>query len=134
MLLVAMVPARAEGTASRLALVIGNAAYDSAALPALKNPANDAALISGSLKAAGFDVTLVMDADLRAMKAAVRDFTARLKAAPPARWRRSITPATALQPAGALSGPAWCGPARGSGCGVRGAAGGLGSGGGGRSP
>ncbi|WP_374628389.1 caspase domain-containing protein [Pannonibacter indicus] len=81
-LLGAVAPARAQDTASRLALVIGNAAYDSPALPALKNPANDAALISGSLKAAGFEVTLVMDADLRAMKAAVRDFTARLKAAP----------------------------------------------------
>ena len=72
--------ARAE---ARFALVIGNADYDSKTLTALKNPANDAALIADSLKTAGFEVNLVLNADLRAMKRAIRDFTDTLKDAGP---------------------------------------------------
>ncbi|MCA1298129.1 caspase family protein [Stappia indica] len=67
--------------AERHALVVGNADYDSATLTPLKNPANDAALIADSLKSAGFDVTLVLNADLRGMKRAVRAFTDKLSAA-----------------------------------------------------
>lgn len=66
----------------RHALVIGNADYDSQTLTALKNPANDAALVADSLKAAGFEVELILNADLRDMKRAVRDFSEKLKGAP----------------------------------------------------
>ena len=65
----------------RLALVIGNADYGSKTLTPLKNPANDAALIADSLKTAGFNVDLVLNADLRTMKRSVRDFTDKLKQA-----------------------------------------------------
>ena len=69
--------------ADRHALVIGNADYTGDTLSALKNPANDAALIADTLEKAGFKVTLVLDADLRDMKRAVRDFTETLGAAGP---------------------------------------------------
>ena len=67
----------------RFALVIGNANYTGKSLSPLKNPANDAALISNSLKRTGFEVTLIMDADLRSMKVAVTKFTKKLQAAGP---------------------------------------------------
>ena len=63
----------------RLALVIGNADYSSETLAPLKNPANDAVLISDSLKKAGFTVELILNADLRKMKRSVRDFAEELK-------------------------------------------------------
>jgi len=80
-----LVHALSSGSAEareRHALVIGNADYTSDTLVALKNPANDAALIADSLRTAGFNVELVLNADLRAMKRAVRDFTETLKQAP----------------------------------------------------
>ena len=43
----------------RVALVIGNAAYQS--VPQLANPTNDAKLIANALRQDGFDVTLVDD-------------------------------------------------------------------------
>jgi hypothetical protein len=61
--------------AERLALVIGNGGYSGDALSPLKNPTNDAALIADTLRQAGFTVDTVLDADLRGMKRAVRDFT-----------------------------------------------------------
>ncbi|MTI44759.1 putative caspase-like protein [Roseibium hamelinense] len=82
-MLFALVFAPLQTVASeRHALVIGNADYNSNTLTALKNPANDAALVADSLKTAGFKVQLVLNADLRAMKRAVRDFTETLKQAP----------------------------------------------------
>ncbi|MEP0235821.1 caspase family protein [Roseibium sp.] len=69
--------------AERLALVVGNADYDSATLTRLQNPANDAALITDSLKSTGFEVDLVLNADLRTMKRAVRDFADKLKKTDP---------------------------------------------------
>ncbi|MCF3936055.1 caspase family protein [Acuticoccus sp. M5D2P5] len=66
--------ATSANAAQRLALVIGNAAYESEAMPSLANPANDAALMAKRLEEATFDVTLVLDADLRTMKEALRDF------------------------------------------------------------
>ena len=63
----------------RLALVIGNAEYNSKVMPPLKNPVNDAVLINESLKKAGFDAEMVLNADLRKMKRAVRDFAEKLK-------------------------------------------------------
>ncbi|MXN67110.1 hypothetical protein GR183_19550 [Stappia sp. GBMRC 2046] len=58
--------------AKRVALVIGNSAYTNVAT--LKNPANDARLISDKLGEAGFEVTTVIDADLRSMKRAMIQF------------------------------------------------------------
>ncbi len=61
----------------RVALVIGNGAYESNAR--LKNPASDAADIATALKASGFTVTSLVDADRVAMEKAVRDFGNALK-------------------------------------------------------
>ncbi|MEM9332593.1 MAG: caspase family protein [Pseudomonadota bacterium] len=65
--------------AQRHALVIGNADYNSKTLLPLKNPVNDAVLIAESFKIAGFETVVVLNADLRKMKRAVRDFTAQLE-------------------------------------------------------
>ena len=54
---------------ARLALVIGNAAYEGSAL--LKNPVNDATDVCAALKQAGWQVTLVTDADRRGMNGAI---------------------------------------------------------------
>ena len=63
-------PALAE---KRVALVIGNAGYDKVAR--LPNPANDAALVADTLKAAGFDdVSLRRDLKINEMRRALRDF------------------------------------------------------------
>ncbi len=62
---------------SRVALVIGNGAYQS---NALKNPPNDAEDVAAALKDSGFEVSLVKDASLDAMDKAVNDFAAKLKA------------------------------------------------------
>jgi len=62
----------------RVALVIGNGAY---ATNALKNPPNDATDVAAALKDAGFEVTLLKDADLTTFEQAVSDFAARLKGA-----------------------------------------------------
>ena len=55
----------------RVALVIGNSAYQKAPL---KNPANDAADISRVLGRLGFAVTALRDADRRSMEEAIRRF------------------------------------------------------------
>jgi len=62
----------------RVALVVGNGAY---AANALKNPPNDATDVAAALKDAGFEVTLLKDADLTAFDTAVSDFAIRLKSA-----------------------------------------------------
>ncbi len=79
--LVFLASAGISQAAERLALVIGNAEYDSKTLTPLKNPANDAALIADSLKSTGFKVDLILNADLRTMKRGIRDFTDKLKEA-----------------------------------------------------
>ena len=58
------------GPEGRIALVIGNSRYDE--LGALRNPANDAKLLAGTLRRLGFDVDLVVDADQKKMKRAVK--------------------------------------------------------------
>lgn len=70
-------PADAEQPASpaprrepRNALVIGNAAYSS--LGTLRNPVNDATDVAKALEPLGFNVELLIDADLREMEDAVR--------------------------------------------------------------
>ena len=65
----------------RIAVVVGNARYGGGA--DLENPPHDAATIAASLRAIGFDVVEVHDADQRAMRSAIRDFGARLERAGP---------------------------------------------------
>ncbi len=76
--LVASLPAAAG---ERLALVIGNAAYRN--VPALANPANDARLMARTLRAAGFRVSVVLDADRPALRGAVERFGRDLAATRP---------------------------------------------------
>ncbi len=61
---------------NRLALVIGNSGYKNSPLV---NPTNDATLMTGTLKAAGFSVTRLIDADQRTMKRALLNFSRRLR-------------------------------------------------------
>ena len=60
----------------RVALVIGNSSYK---VSPLKNPKNDAALMTKSLKDVGFDVITLIDASQRKMKRAMVDFGRRLR-------------------------------------------------------
>jgi uncharacterized caspase-like protein len=63
-------PARAE---RRVALVIGNSAYKS--VPRLANPVNDATLVGGMFKRAGFDVVdTKLDLSVVDMRKALREF------------------------------------------------------------
>jgi len=65
-------PRQQVGKKRRLALVIGNSAYQSRPL---KNPRNDAEDMSTFLKSAGFDVLELRDGDLPTMRARVDEFT-----------------------------------------------------------
>jgi hypothetical protein len=60
----------------RLALVIGNSAYEAAPL---RNPVNDAKDFAAALADSGFEVTRLENASLRELRAALRDFGDRLK-------------------------------------------------------
>jgi uncharacterized caspase-like protein len=62
---------------TRLALVLGNSNYQ--AVPALDNPANDAADLAQTLRGVGFEVIEQRDATRDAMASAVRNFTERLR-------------------------------------------------------
>ncbi|WP_315830729.1 caspase family protein [Bradyrhizobium prioriisuperbiae] len=64
---------------TRLALVLGNSNYQ--AVPALGNPANDAADLAQTLRSVGFEVIEQRDATRDAMARAVRDFSERLRGA-----------------------------------------------------
>jgi hypothetical protein len=73
----ARVWAQSEGTlkllkAPKVALVVGNGKYKDA--PELKNAPNDARAISGTLKGAGFAVTMLIDAGRDALIGAIRDY------------------------------------------------------------
>jgi uncharacterized caspase-like protein len=61
----------AEPAEKRIALVIGNAAYQTGALP---TSANDAGLIAQTLQAAGFDVVGARDLDQDSLRRALREF------------------------------------------------------------
>jgi TPR repeat protein len=74
--LVAAGPALAE---SRVALVVGNGAYQ--AVPTLANPPNDARDVADALKSLGFSVTLGVDLDQAKMRRAIADFGARAASA-----------------------------------------------------
>lgn len=71
---------KVAGDGPRLALVIGNADYRTA-LGALPNPANDATLIAAALRATGFRVDLLVNADQRLMKQAIARFGQTMAAA-----------------------------------------------------
>ncbi|WP_128929333.1 caspase family protein [Bradyrhizobium guangxiense] len=68
-------PAQAQ---KRVALVIGNSAYNS--VPKLANPVNDAGLIGGMLRKAGFDtVDVRQDLNAPEMRKALREFGTRTR-------------------------------------------------------
>ena len=63
---------------SRVALVIGNSAYQHTT--SLKNPKNDAILFGDTLEKLGFEVILETDLSLKAMQRAMRTYLAKLDA------------------------------------------------------
>lgn len=65
--------------AKRVALVIGNSAYENASK--LANPANDAADMAAALKQLGFEVVVGTDLDNRGMRDTVREFGKALRGA-----------------------------------------------------
>ena len=65
---------------SRVALVIGNSQYNNGLLP-LRNPVNDAALMTKTLRDAGFDVMEGIDLDFKSMKRMISDFGKKLSTA-----------------------------------------------------
>ncbi|MEM7428279.1 MAG: caspase family protein [Pseudomonadota bacterium] len=62
---------------SRIALVVGNSSYSEIA--SLKNPRNDAKLMSSTLEKVGFEVISVIDADLASMRKAMTEFGRKLR-------------------------------------------------------
>jgi uncharacterized caspase-like protein len=60
----------------RMALVIGNGAYESAPL---RNPVNDARDLAAALADSGFEVTRLENANLRDLRNSLRDFGEKLK-------------------------------------------------------
>lgn len=60
----------------RIALVIGNSAYQE---DPLANPVNDANDVAQALQELGFKVTLIQDKDLRGMEDAIEDFSRELR-------------------------------------------------------
>src|SRR5512147_1703586 len=75
-LLAALTPAAAD---KRVALVIGNAAYQNA--PLLRNPSNDATDIAAKLRELGFDVVEGIDLSKRDMEKRIRAFAEQLNGA-----------------------------------------------------
>jgi len=63
----------------RVALVIGNGAYDR--VPELPNPSNDARAVAAALEGIGFEVERGLDLDGAAMRARIRDFGRRAEGA-----------------------------------------------------
>jgi uncharacterized caspase-like protein len=75
--LVLLLPAGVAGAEGRIALVIGNSAYE--AISPLRNPRNDAELMAETLRDVGFEVVVALDVDRRGMARAVRDFGTQLR-------------------------------------------------------
>src|SRR5215469_565608 len=73
-------PTDAQQQEKRIALVIGNTAYQAEALP---TAANDAGLIAQSLQAAGFDVLGARDLDQDTLRRTFRDFLDKAAASGP---------------------------------------------------
>jgi len=65
-----------EQSTSRLALVVGNSAYETAAL---KNPVNDARDFTSTLRKLGFEVILKTDASLQEQEQAIDQFGRKLE-------------------------------------------------------
>ena len=65
----------------RYALVIGNGAYQHGTV--LPNPAQDATLVSGALRAAGFEVIAKADLGLEGLRGALADFQKKVRAGNP---------------------------------------------------
>jgi hypothetical protein len=65
-----------------VALVVGNGDY-AAEIGKLKNPISDAKLVADTLSGLGFEVSLVTDADQKAMKRAIREFGQKLRESGP---------------------------------------------------
>ena len=78
--LVAASPLMAQQAEKRIAFVVGDAAYQAAAL---QTPANDAGLLAQTLQAAGFEVVGARDLDQAAFVNAWNDFLAKAQAAGP---------------------------------------------------
>jgi hypothetical protein len=78
-LLLVLMPVGGARAETRIALVIGNAAY-SGSLSPLENPVNDAELIADALKSVGFDVISLHDASQKEMKRAIAEFGAAIAA------------------------------------------------------
>lgn len=74
------IAAAAASSGPRYALIIGNSQYG-ALLGRLPNPVNDAQSVAAALRAVGFDVDLVLDADQKGMKRAISRFGERLSTA-----------------------------------------------------
>lgn len=72
--------ANAQAAERRIALVIGNANYQTGSLP---TPANDAGLVAQTLQAAGFDVTGARDLDQESLRRTFRDFLDKASSAGP---------------------------------------------------
>jgi hypothetical protein len=66
---------REIGTAKRIALIIGNAAYEGVPL---RNPVNDARAMAEVLAECGFEVMMVENADKRRMEESIRTFGQKL--------------------------------------------------------
>src|SRR5215831_11231284 len=73
-------PTDAQQQEKRIALVIGNTAYQAEAVP---TAANDAGLIAQSLQAAGFDVLGARDLDQDTLRRTFRDFLDKAAASGP---------------------------------------------------
>src|SRR5438270_10760681 len=71
---------QADAAERRIALVIGNANYQTGALA---TPANDAGLVAQTLQAAGFDVSGARDLDQESLRRAFRDFIDKAASAGP---------------------------------------------------
>ena len=78
LLLLPILATSAQSAPARIALVIGNSDYENAPL---KNPVNDAALMTSTLKGVGFDVMTHVNLDRRDMKRAFLAFQRRIKEA-----------------------------------------------------
>jgi uncharacterized caspase-like protein len=92
-----LMAASAEAASSRIALVIGEAAYPDGALP---TTANDAGLVAQVLQTAGFDVVGARDLDGKGIREAMRDFLDKANAAGPDMQAFVYVSGRALQYAG----------------------------------
>lgn len=79
LIMFAAVITSANAKEKRVALVIGNSAYENVSV--LENPKNDAADMSVALTDIGFEVTKIEDADFASMRKALRQFSKKARSA-----------------------------------------------------